>query len=883
MSIERIHLKRLVIFALVVLVIMTATTYFLVDMIIEFWWFDSIGYAFYYATREGYRDLFALFVTLLLTAIFYANFVLYTHLKKAHFIADVTEYNQQRSSLPSLSLRFFIPVSLLLSIPIAIPVYLNWESFLLYFFSTSSGIEDPIYGKDISFYLFKYPVFRLVQGELLVTFSILLAIIVYLYRSTYKKNLETLPDFPRPAKTHITVLIILVVLLQSWSIGMDRIDLLYENRHEPIFYGPGAVETKYLLPIIWLTFLSFLGAAFSVIYYTYQRKGAKLIITFTLCFLVFTGIRQIALFPEMIDRYLVKPNPVITEKSNIQNHINATLDAFDLSHITKIDYQVASTLTPLLSAEIAEELYNIPLWDNALLQNVYEQLQTIQPFYTFSNLSVDRYTLDGKDYQINIAARELSTENLPDETKTWENNHLIYTHGYGVAMSHSSQVANQPIQWLLSNVSMTTDYAKLKVKQPEIYYGMADYLYAIVPNQSASRNEIRSDYQSDNGIKLNSFIRRMMFSTYFGDNEIVLSLSLNKNSRMLFRRNIQERIETIAPFLQLDPDPYPVIVDKRIYWIIDAYTTSNLYPIVAPIESPLRQSQDREGLLSGNTETFNYIRNSVKIIVDAYHGSVDFYVVDDKDPIINAYRRAYPTLLKDISTIPKAFIKHLSYPKTLFTLQMQIYARYHQNKPEIFYQQSDRLQFSRVGDIIYEPYYLTVDPIDVDAEKESERQKFLLLNVMSPIERENLSMITLAGCLSIDNCDEQYKAEIYAYRLPSDVQIDGPAQISALIDQTPEIAEQFSLWNHHSSKVIQGRIIVMPVEESILYIQPIYLAAASRTGFPQLAKVIVAMNHQVAMDDSLELAFKKLEQKLLMAPHTTVVKSNKSSLDSSVE
>jgi len=855
-------------YCLIALLLLSVTTYLLIDLIVEFWWFKSIGYALYYTMREGYRDILFLSVTLFLTMIFYANFVLFTQHKKNHFLTALPDSTQDGPSFLRLSICYFIPFSLLLAIPISIPVYLNWETFLLFFFSTNAGFSDPVYGKDISYYLFKYPVYQLIQHELLITFAVLLAVIAFLYRSTYKKCSKVMTVFPAPARMHLVMLFVLVALLYSWSIILERIDLLFVSRHEPVFFGPGAVETNYLLPIIWLTFFSFLGAAFSIIYYIYRGKGRKIIVGFFLCFLVLTGVREISFIPEMIDRFLVKSNPMTTEKSNIQFHIDATLDAFNLSHVKQINYPVASTLTSLTSAKIANELSDIPLWDNSLLQQGYEQLQTIRPFYTFSKLSADRYPIKGRTQQVNIAARELSTDKLPNETKSWENNHLIYTHGYGLAMSLSTHSANQPVQWVLKDISMVTADLAFKVEQPEIYYGTEDYLYAIVPNNAysnslATSEDFRTKYQGKAGVTLSSFIRRLIFSSYFGDKEISLSLNLKNNSQILIRRNIIERIDSITPFLQLDPEPYPVIVNNRIYWIVDAYTTSKSYPAVAPIDSPLQVHEDLADLLRTDTKKLNYIRNSVKIIIDAYDGSIDFYISDNKDPIIKAYSRAYPSLFKGISEMPKPFIKHLNYPKTLFKLQMQIYARYHQNKPEVFYQQSDRLEFSRIEDKVMQPYYLTIDPLDINPESTSEQQKFVLLNMLSPIERDNLSMIMAAGCLSSDHCDEQYKADIYAYKMPMNVQVDGPAQISALIDQTPEISEQITLWGQRGSKVVMGRIIIMPVEGTVLYIQPVYLAATSETGFPQLSKVIVAMNHRVVMDDSLELAFKKLEQKVM--------------------
>ena len=338
---------------------------------------------------------------------------------------------------------------------------------------------------------------------------------------------------------------------------------------------------------------------------------------------------------------------------------------------------------------------------------------------------------------------------------------------------------------------------------------------------------------------------------------MLFSTSVNNRSRLLILRNIKERIATIAPFLKQDSSPYPVIVDQKIYWIIDAYTTSDLYPVVQPVDSPFVEHDPEK-----EPETINYVRNSIKIIVDAYNGSVDFYIVDPDDPIVSAYKSAYPTLFKSMSDMPKQFIRHLSYPQDLFSLQMQIYARYHQTDPNVFYQQSQALQFATMEGNVMIPYYLTIDILDKPGRRESEHEKFVLVNPYSPIGRDNLNSIVLAGCLDVENCNDEYIADIYFYAFPENVQVDGPEQVNALIEQNPEISSLFSLWDQRGSKVIRGRMLILPIEKSILYIQPIYLVSSATTSFPQLARIIVSMNQETAMGNSVESAYKQLEQKL---------------------
>jgi uncharacterized membrane protein (UPF0182 family) len=758
------------------------------------------------------------------------------------------------------SVKVFIPLALLLTIPVSIPVYNNWETVLLYFFSSSSGVTDPAFGKDISFYLFTYPLLEVLQTELLIIFPLVFVITSGFYWLAFKKNSQP-NGFPMAAKVHLTVLIIIVILLQSWSIALERIDLLYEDRHLPVFFGPGAVEMRYQLPLIWLTFFAFLGAALSAIYFIHKHRGGKSIIGFSLLYILMLGLRHFSFIPELIDNFYVQPNPLKAESKYIQYNIDATLNAFKLNAVKQVDYPALSTLTPEQSTEISQSLYNIPLWESHLLANAYEQLQAIQPYFSFSKVATDRYIIEGKDYQVNIAARELSDQKRPVETKSWKHNHLIYTHGFGAVVSPSSQQAGKPLQWFLKDLAFNAVNEQLAVAQPEIYYGAGDYQYAIVPNNAPSAlvNEphIRSDYHGEGGLRISSSLRKLVFSLYLQDTNIFFSDSISRESRLLMRRNIYERIHTIAPFLQLDPNPVPVIVNNKIYWIVDAYTTSNLYPLVQEIASPFPKQYADDPV-----ESYNYIRNSVKVIVDAYNGAVNFYIVDSTDPIINAYRRAYPTLLKSVDRLPVEFIKHLSYPKKLFQQQMEIYARFHQTIPEVFYQQSERLEMAKLDNQPIAPFYLTVDPLESSEHKQSERKKFILVSMLSPYKRDNLSMIAVAGCLFEDHCDHTYRDDIYVYKFPDGVQIDGPEQISALINQTPEISREFSLWNQHGSKVIQGRIIVIPIEELLLYIQPIYLAATNKTGFPQLSRVIVAMNHQAVMDKSLASAFEKLEQKL---------------------
>lgn len=853
-----ISTRRLILFIVLSVLCLGLIAYFALAFVIELWWFDTLDLATFFIRRESYRGLIVFSATVVTAALIFINFMAVSARVKRQ-IFNTPREQQPIDNTPhpfnALSVKFILPVSLLLTLPILLPVYDNPETFLLYLFGAPSTLTDPVYGRDISYYLFSFPAYTLIQKELLLTFSLMLAATALLYWYAYLQKKDQLNGFPKSAKAHLTALIIAIVIIQAWGIFFEKTELLYIAPHDPVFFGPGFVAMNYELPLIWLTFFTFLSAAGSAIYFIHTHRGGRWLMGIGIAFLVLTGVRQLSFIPGLIDQFYIQPNPVRSEKPYIQFNIDATLDAFDLQHVEKIEYPAVSTLTDDLRLQIDQDLDNIPLWDHALLQKVLEQLQAIRPYYSFSPVTVDRYELGDQEYQVDIAARELTLAKLPTEALSWENIHMKYTHGYGVAASPAAQQGGQPIQWFINGLSLQTPYRQLEINTPQIYFGLADYPYAIVPNAAPrptnGGNFLISDYRGSGGLKMSSLLKKLSLAAFLNDINIPFSASVTRQSKILLRRNIIERVRAIAPFLQLDSSPYPVVVDKKIYWIIDAYTTSDRYPYVKTIDTPLVDSD-------GEPVSLNYIRNSVKIVVDAYDGSVDFYIVDTSDPIVNTLRRIFPTVFKPLSAIPKGFIRHLSYPQDLFTLQMAIYARYHQTNPDVFYQQSEDLEPAKMDDKPVDPYYLTLDILDRPDKPESEAEKFILVAPLSPIGRDNLQALAIAGCLNIENCNQQYAADLYVYFFPQSVQIDGPSQIAALIDQNPEIARYITLWDQRGSKVIKGRMLIIPVETSILYIQPVYLIASTKTGFPQLAKVIVAMNQRTAMGDTIEEAFHKL-------------------------
>ena len=840
--------------------------YFLfLDLVVDFWWFRSLQYEGYFWLRLLYRHFISGGITLLFFLIFFINFWVasrYLGVTRSTVVeGSITQRKQSRSlvaKFQSGALDVYSIISLILAIIIALPFYDQWEASLLFLFSPNTGIMDPLYQNDVSFYMFSFPVYQLIQKELLIALSVLFVSIAVLYWIEHRVIFRDRRPYPLGVKVHLTGLIMLVFLAVAWGFMLQRFGLLYVDRHEPVFYGPGFVEIRYHLPLIWIALTTFLATALSaiVLIHSHGSRGKRPLIVFSVLFAVSLVLRHIPFIPDAIDKLIVQPNPVKAEKSFMQNNITATVEAYDLVDVKTLEFEVTPNPEDDLSGWVNKEhLQNIPVWDRELLDDVYNQLQGLRPYYRFLSVDEDRYLINHHKQQVNLGAREMNISKLPKEAKNWENTHLRYTHGFAGVMTPAAQDGGQPIEWYLRDLNLHSSIG-LKVEKPDIYYGMEDYGYAIVPNKlnivdiSGSSSKDSKNYSGSGGIPIRSWFRKLLFAVYYKEKNIFFSRSINDQSHMLLRRNVRQRVQTIVPYLALDNDPYLVLSDQNFYWVLDAYTVSNHYPISKPTDSNFRSSGNLK------EQRFNYIRNSVKVVVDAYNGSVDFYITDPKDPIINSYRRAYPGIFKRMDDMPQVLQSHLRYPRDIFYYQMGIYSKYHQTQPELFYQQAETWSFPSINSAPVKPYFLTTE-----IEGCPELDKFILVEPMTPIKRDNLSVLAIAGSLDFESCGVAYANKIAVYKFRKDVQVDGPAQISALIDQDPVISEQFTLWDQHGSKVTRGRMVIMPLGHSVLYIQPIYLISTN-VRIPELARVIVSMGNEVVMDKTLENAFLGLEAKL---------------------
>jgi uncharacterized membrane protein (UPF0182 family) len=818
------------------------------DFMVDMWWFDSLGYLNYFIRRLTYRYIILTAFSLMFFLVFFLNFLVASRfLGSSAPDADQPDLARSRyrfflHKFRSGSLKVYAPFSLILAVVLAWPFFDRWEETLLFIFAQNAPWKDPFYGINVSFFLFYLPVYLSILNTLVVTLFLLFLGLLLLYWLEQRYLVKLERHLHPGAKTHLSVMVFVLFVVGIWDLFLQRYTLLYSTNHEGLFYGPGFVEMNVVLPLIWLSIFLLFSTAVLFIYYLNSRKGLKLLVISGVFFALALGARYSPFLPNLVEKYMVKPNEISKERPYIENNIQATLTAFKLDNVERRDYTIKPLEWNLQAPIIRANLRNIPVWDQDVLLQVYQHLQELRTYYKFPGVDVDRYTVNGVYQQVNLAPRELSMLELPAGVRNWINERLKYTHGYGVVMTPAAQGGEEPMTWFLQDIPPQSDYG-FNIAQPGLYFGMLDYGYVIAPNESremnyptAEGNQL-SDYRGKDGIYVHSLFRRLLFALYFKSRDILFTLKTIPDSRILIRRNIVERIQALTPFFILDKDPYIVVTDKNLYWIQDAYTTSTHYPYSQPYEHHM-----------------NYMRNSVKILVDAYNGTVDYYIADEQDPIIQAYNRMYPGLLKHLSQMPPDLRKHIRYPNDFFNIQVDIYAKYHQVDPGVFFRQEDIWDYPEITHHHkhepMKPYFLTLNLITPN------KFEFILVCPMIPKARTNLRSLMVAGC------DGENYGKIFAYDFPKGELVFGPSQIDAFIDQNTKIAQQFTLWNQLGSQVVRGRMILIPVTGGVVYIQPVYLKAAVGVAIPQLQRIILNKGEVTVMEPSLEEDLEKLDTRM---------------------
>jgi uncharacterized protein len=538
--------------------------------------------------------------------------------------------------------------------------------------------------------------------------------------------------------------------------------------------------------------------------------------------------------PQAVQSFQVSPNESVLEKPYIADHIRFTRYGYGLENM---ELQPFAANKELSFADVRKNLstiQNIRLWDEEPLLKTYSQLQQIRTYYHFNDVDNDRYTVNGNYLQVMLSPRELSYADLPN--KSWINERLVFTHGFGLALGPVSGITKEGLpEFYIKDIPPVTS-AGPKVTRPEIYYGESPNDYVIVNTKTrefsypTTNENVYSEYSGRGGVRLQSFLTRLLYAAWFGNFKIFLSSDVTDESRILYYRRIMNRVSEIAPFLSFDPDPYLVVGDDgRLSWIIDAYTHSDNLPYSKP--------------LAGGT---NYIRNSIKVVVDAYDGSVLFYVVDQKDVMAKTYAAIFPTLFRPVAEMRADLRRHLRYPRALLQVQARMFSTFHMTDPSVFYNKEDLWEIPSYRQKTMDPYYL-ITKLPGHSEEE-----FILLLPFTPSKRDNLAAWMAA------RCDNENYGKVIVYTFPRDRLVFGPRQIDARIDQDAYISQQLTLWGQHGSDVIRGSLLIIPIEGSLIYVQPLYLVATDKGGLPELRRVVVAYGNNVVMEETLEAAIQRL-------------------------
>lgn len=803
----------------------------------DFLWFDHLGF----------RDMFVKRLTVRV-AVFAAAFVVALVVLLGNWLpARLRAIRAAQASAGSARGlgALIVGVALVLSFLLASAAAGQWEEILLYLNAQPFGIEAPIFGRDVAFYVFTLPVIHFVQGWLVTLLIITLLGLVPIYSMP---NLEALQRGTwRPARSDLLWRHMAAVggmLLLVWAAGyvLDMFDLLYSSRS--VAYGAGYTDLRAGLWALRLQMAFMILTALGVFYNALRPAPRLPLITAGLW--LFSVLVIGGVLPGIMQRYIVEPNELTLETPYIENNIALTRRAYDLERIESRDFGQVQDLQPQDLLDNEDVLRNIRLWDWRPLQRTYRQLQGLRPYYEFNDVDVDRYVIDGVQRQVMLGTRELDKTKLP--APSWVNRNLEFTHGYGIVMNPVNEVTSDGRPSFFIQDFPPQSRIAIEVTRPEIYYGELtnDTVYVGSNRQEFSYpsgdENVYTNYAGSGGIVLNSFLKRLAFAMRQSDPNVLLNDDITPTTRVQYRRQIQERIRELTPFLLLDADPYLVINDQgRLVWLQDAYTVSNDFPYSTPTRIETRRSVDPEGA-STATRTINYIRNAVKVTVDAYNGTVNYYVSDPNDPIILSYARAFPGVFQPFEEIPADLMAHVRYPEDLLNIQAQQYLTYHMTDVRVFYNKEDLWQIpsevanSEEGQI--EPYYVTL-PLPGSDEPE-----YLLILPFSPATKNNM-----IAWMAARNDPEHY-GQLIVYELPKQELVFGPIQIEGRIDQEPAISEQFTLWDQRGSSVIRGNLLVLPINQSFLYIEPVYLESDT-SALPELRRIVTASNTAVAMAETL--------------------------------
>jgi len=822
-----------------------------ISLYTDWLWFHEVGFPQVFTTVLKFELILGVFFGGLFALLLYHNVKLASRASGDPQIIEPSVINLPSADLvDSLLRRWLLPVVIVLGFFAASHAAGHWKTLLLFFNSVPFALEDPVFNRDISFYVFRLPAISALYNWLNFTlsFTFLATAVIYLFYRGIQYTPQAL-SLTNRARTHLLVMIAAILLIKSVGYMLDTFELLYSSRGAA--FGASYADIHASLPT--LRFMALLaliasGLCLAQIY----RTGFQYILVGGGSLIV-AHVVGLSLYPSLLQRFRVVPNEIAAERPFIERSIQFTRRAYGLDQVETVEFPAEEKLSAADLERNVLTIKNIRLWEHRPLLATLAQLQEIRTYYKFVDVDNDRYQIDGTYRQVMLSARELSYDHLP--SRIWINEHLTYTHGYGVVFGPVNQVTPEGLPEFFTKDIPPVSSQSIKITRPEIYYGERanDYVFVKTKAQEldypSGDQNVYATYEGKGGVAVNSFWRKLLFSMHYATLRVALSNDLTSDSRILYYPQIEERVKKIAPFITFDRDPYLVIAQGgRLFWIVDGYTTSDRYPYSEPT-----------GRLG------NYIRNSVKAVVDAYNGTVSLYLSSPDDPIISAYAKIFPGLFEPLEAMPEDLRAHIRYPQDLFAVQARMYATYHMQDPQVFYNKEDLLSIPRrdfpvqdqeMGPIIgmrrdqvvereVDPYY-TIMRLPGE-----QREEFVLLLPFTPNQKDNMRAWLAA------RSDPPHYGKLIALDFPKAKLVYGPKQIDARIDQDAYISQQLSLWSQRGSQVIRGSLLAIPIEKSLLYVQPLYLAA-EKGSLPELKRVIAAFGNQIAMRETLEQSLEEL-------------------------
>ena len=820
--------------AAVLLLIVLPTT---VDFLMDWLWFGEVGYRQLFLTSITAASALGSLVFVVALLVLYGNIWLaLSTIAGPYVVLGVGPAVGRTPVIAREQLRrLTVLACAAMSAFIGIFGASQWLTWLRFRHATPFGVRDPILGREVAFYVFQLPMLDLLEqlAMLLIALSLIGSAAAYVLAGVLSFAPRSGITVGRRARRHLSLLAAAFMLLLAVDAYLSVPHLLVSVAGPGTVHGASFTDVAARLPALrLLTVAAIAGAALAVLHAVSARWWP---IPAAIALYLVTSAGGVV-YAAVVQRFVVSPNEQIKETPFMEYNIAATRRAFGLEDIEQRDLSGDAELSWADVVRNGDTIRNVRLWDHQPLLDTFGQIQEIRTYYDFLSVDNDRYVINGEQRQIMLSARELNVSSLPNPT--WVNERLTFTHGYGLTLGPVNQATQEGLPVLFIKNLPPESSVAIDVREPSLYFGELSSNYVFVGTQAKEfhypkgEDNVYSTYQGRGGVPVGGLWRKLLFSVGFGSMQILFSNDITGESRVLYHRNISDRVGTIAPFLRYDEDPYLVVSDGRLYWIRDAYTVTGQYPYATPVVNGI-----------------NYIRNSVKVVIDAYNGTTDYYLADPQDPLALTLAKIFPSLLKPLDDMPADLRRHLRYPETIFSLQAAMYSTYHMTNPAVFYNKEDQWEVPAIDTegsaVAMRPYY-TIMRLPGEP-----RAEFIQMLPFTPRRKDNLAAWMVACS------DGSRYGKLAVFQFPKQKVVYGPRQIVARINQDQVISPQITLWNQQGSAVIQGTLLVIPIEESLLYVRPLYLKASGGK-IPELKRVIVAYQNQIVMDETLDAALKQI-------------------------